>query len=272
MNMGMPLHVEASSQPPPLPTQPHRQQGQQHGQSSIHLQATGHLSPQTHAPPRQLQPPTHHVSHQGGSTHHVGQQPNSQEQNGHVSQPPAHSQAQPHNYPSINAISGLLPPGSMTGLATGAPQGHVLQNLHGMHPFPFHGISGIEGYPPMPSAMPGMQSLVHHSRVDALSQPHGSHHTSSTLPSSQNLGPSLGASLGSTGGFPHAGLLNGAVDKRRHRVRRRSELSAVTGLRGEDHHAIMMGMPSPKYDPAVLLHTSGPGHSQSPEAEVCNSS
>lgn len=262
LNLGMPIHNEASSQPPPLPSQSLRQPTGRHTPPGLQLPpAAGsshgvHAQSQNHSLARQLQSlhqPTHIVEQQGHRNGH--------HQIGGLSQPlvhsQAHSQAQQRPYTSYNAISNLLPGSTVTSLSGGAPQGHGQQNVQGMQNqgiqnFPFHGMSGMDSYQMAPGPMPGMQSLINPNRMENTSHAHtNTHHTSSTVPHSQHLGTTLSSSLG-----PGGMLLNGAVDKRRRNARARSDLAQhLSSLKTEDQHAILLG-PSTKYDPAVLLPTT----------------
>lgn len=266
MSVGMPSHSEAISHPPPLSAQPHAR----HQDQTVHSGGSGHVLPPTNLPehlspqstglPRSLalQPPPQHLTHHVGSatTAHALSQPQ-HVQSTHSLQQPVHSHRQQtsHQYPSLNSIPGLhsmSQPGNMLHGLSGLQPG--LQS--GLQSFPWSGMGTIDGY----ASMPGMHSLMHHPRIETISHHQAPHHTSTTIPA---LGSSLSAALGSSPPFPHSSMLNGSISKPR-KHRRRSDLSA--SIKGEDHHAFMMGLPSAKYDPSVLLPTQTPAQNL-PEAD-----
>ncbi len=103
-----------------------------------------------------------------------------------------------------------------------------------------------------------MHSLMQNPRIDGIG--HSAHHTS-TLSTASPLGPSLAAPLGANAHFPNVGMLSGGITKPR-KHRRRGDLT----LKGEDAHSLLMGLPTARYDPSILLAPTTPA-TNLPEAD-----
>lgn len=165
---------------------------------------------------------------------------------GNLGQPtPTQGRQTPNSaYPNVN---------SMPTLHTVA-QPNMLHGLQTMSTFG-SGWESSFGYPGMPS----MHSLMQNPRIDGIG--HSAHHTS-TIPTASPLGPSLAApGLGANPHFANVGMLSGGITKPR-KHRRRNELT----LKGEDAHSLLMGLPTARYDPSILLAPTAPA-TNLPEAD-----